>query len=60
VWPNCSEREKYFKENPENSNEDLDEDELNLKILQAHHKSNFNALKILGFKLKEIANVTNV
>jgi hypothetical protein len=24
--PHCSEREKYFKENPENSDEDLDDD----------------------------------
>jgi Holliday junction resolvasome RuvABC DNA-binding subunit len=56
---NFLEREKYFGENPDFEDEDLDEDRQSLRILQNHTKSKFNALKILGFKLKEIANVTN-
>lgn len=53
------EKEKYLSENGNYSAEMLDEDEMSLMILQKRNKSVSNPLKMLGFKLKEIANVTN-
>lgn len=48
-----------MQEHSEESVGNLDEDELSLKILKMPRKNKFNALKILGYKLKEIANVNN-